>query len=54
MRRSNGRAVLVRYVELRRHADNDGDMLTAEGVRAAVALGELLSGGYQVVVSSET
>ncbi len=52
MRRSNGRAVLVRYVELRRHADNDGDMLTAEGVRAAVALGELLSGGYQVVVSS--
>ena len=52
MRGSNGEDVLARYVELRRHTDNDGDMLTAEGVQAAVALGELLSGCYQVIVSS--
>ncbi len=52
MRRSNGKAALARYVELRRHTDNDGDMLTADGVQAAVALGKLLSGGYQVIVSS--
>ena len=43
---------MARYVELRRHTDNDGDVLTAEGVQAAVALGELLSGDYQVIVSS--
>ena len=42
----------VRSVELRRHTDNQGDALTADGVQAAVALGKLLSGGYQVVVSS--
>ena len=41
-----------RYVELRRHTDNDGDTLTEEGVAAAVALGRSLSGGYQVIVSS--
>lgn len=52
MRASNRGLLLARYVELRRHTDNDGDMLTAEGVEAALALGELLRGGYQVVVSS--
>lgn len=41
---------MARSVELRRHTDNDGDVLTAGGVAAAVALG--LSGGYEVVVSS--
>jgi broad specificity phosphatase PhoE len=29
----------MRYVELRRHTDNDGDELTAEGVAAAQAIG---------------
>ncbi len=43
---------MARYVELRRHTDNDGDMLTADGVQAAVALGRSLSGGYRVIVSS--
>ena len=43
---------MARYVELRRHTDNDGDSLTADGVAAAVELGKSLSGGYQVVVSS--
>lgn len=43
---------MVRYVELRRHTDNDGDRLTAAGVQAAVELGRELRGGYRVVVSS--
>lgn len=29
----------MRYVELRRHTDNDGDALTAEGISAAEAIG---------------
>jgi broad specificity phosphatase PhoE len=41
-----------RYVELRRHTDNDGDILTEDGVAAAVALGRSLRGGYRLVVSS--
>lgn len=40
------------YVELRRHTDNDGDVLTPEGVRAALDIGRRLSGGYHVLVSS--
>jgi hypothetical protein len=47
MRGSHGEVVLARYVEPRRHTDNDGVLSTAEGVQAAFALGELLSGGYQ-------
>ncbi|MDJ0498977.1 MAG: histidine phosphatase family protein [Acidimicrobiia bacterium] len=43
---------MARYVELRRHTDNDGDSLTEEGVAAAVELGKSLIGGYQVIVSS--
>ena len=43
---------MARYVELRRHTDNDGDTLTEEGVAAAVELGKTLRGGYQIVVSS--
>ena len=37
-----GKAKMARYIELRRHADSDGDMLTEDGVRAAVALGKVL------------
>jgi hypothetical protein len=29
----------MRYVELRRHTDNDGDALTSDGVAAAEAIG---------------
>lgn len=43
---------MARYVELRRHTDNDGDQLTGDGVQAAVALGRVLSGGYRVIVST--
>jgi broad specificity phosphatase PhoE len=48
----DGKAVMARYIELRRHTDNDGDMLTKDGVRAAIALGKVLSGNYRVIASS--
>src|SRR5215218_3424969 len=43
---------MARYVELRRHTDNDGDALTEEGVRAALAIGQQLAGGYALLVST--
>jgi broad specificity phosphatase PhoE len=43
---------MARFLELRRHTDNDGDVLTADGVHAAVALGRSLSGPYHLVISS--
>jgi broad specificity phosphatase PhoE len=43
---------MARYIELRRHTDNDGDALTDEGVRAALDVGRELSGGYDLLVSS--
>ena len=43
---------MARFVELRRHTDNDGDVLTAEGVAAALRLGSGLAGGYRVAVST--
>lgn len=42
----------MKRIELRRHTDNDGDVLTAGGVRAAVDLGGDLGGPYDLVVSS--
>jgi broad specificity phosphatase PhoE len=44
--------MMTRYVELRRHTDNDGDRLTPAGVQAAIGLGRALRGNYRVVVSS--
>jgi broad specificity phosphatase PhoE len=43
---------MARYVELRRHTDSDGDALTEDGVRAALAIGRGLAGGYRLLVSS--
>jgi broad specificity phosphatase PhoE len=43
---------VVREIELRRHTDADGDILTADGVRAALAIGERLRGDYHVGVST--
>ena len=43
---------MARYVELRRHTDNDGDALTEEGVRAALEIGQQLAGGYALLVST--
>jgi broad specificity phosphatase PhoE len=43
---------MPRFVELRRHTDNDGDVLTDEGVAAALRVGAGLSGGYRLGVST--
>lgn len=43
---------VARYVELLRHTDNDGDLLTSEGVKQALEIGRRLGGGYRVAVSS--
>lgn len=43
----------MRYVELRRHTDNDGDALTPDGVAAAEAVGrDRLSPPYAAFVST--
>jgi broad specificity phosphatase PhoE len=39
-------------VELRRHTDSDGDVLSAEGVAAALKIGQRLRGGNVLAVSS--
>lgn len=44
---------MAKEIELRRHTDNDGDVLTPEGIEAAVAIGRRLSGGYRFVAASE-
>jgi broad specificity phosphatase PhoE len=41
-----------KQVELRRHTDNDGDVLSSEGVRAALEIGARLEGGYDLGVST--
>ena len=43
---------MARYVELRRHTDNDADLLTEEGVRSALEIGRRLTGPYVLLVSS--
>lgn len=43
---------MSKEIELRRHTDNNGDVLTPEGVAAAVTIGGGLSGGYRVVATS--
>ncbi len=43
---------MAKEVELRRHTDNDGDVLTPDGVAAAVGIGRRLEGGYNLVASS--
>ena len=41
-----------RGIELRRHTDADGDVLTGDGVRTALAIGARLSGDYDLAVST--
>jgi len=43
---------MAKYVELRRHTDNEADMLTPEGVRVAVEIGSRLAGSYDLLVST--
>jgi broad specificity phosphatase PhoE len=42
----------MRTVELRRHTAAENDVLTPEGVEAALTIGAKLAGGYAVAVSS--
>lgn len=42
---------MAQVIELRRHTANDGDVLSAEGVRAAVTIGRTL-GPYDLIVST--
>ncbi|HEY3195937.1 MAG TPA: hypothetical protein VGK42_11950 [Candidatus Dormibacteraeota bacterium] len=43
---------MARVVELRRHTEADGDVLTPIGVRAAVDIGTRLDAGYDLLISS--
>ena len=43
---------MAKQLELRRHTDNDGDMLTEEGIEAALQIGRGLRGGYALLVST--
>src|SRR6266508_2219868 len=43
---------MSRFVELRRHTENDDDVLTNEGVAAALRIGGGLVGGYRLGVST--
>jgi len=43
---------MTKYIELRRHTDADGDVLTPEGVQAAIQIGSRSTGGYDLVVST--
>jgi broad specificity phosphatase PhoE len=43
---------MPRFLELRRHTDNDGDVLSPKGITAAVTLGATLSGNYEAVWTS--
>ena len=41
---------MAKTIELRRHFPNDGDVLSPEGVKAAVKAGKKLAGPYQMAV----
>ena len=43
---------MKREIELRRHTDADGDVLTGEGVRAALEIGRRLDRDYDLAVST--
>ncbi|MPZ54705.1 MAG: hypothetical protein GEU79_18595 [Acidimicrobiia bacterium] len=43
---------LAKRIELRRHTANDGDVLTDEGITAAIAIGRRLDARYTLVASS--
>jgi broad specificity phosphatase PhoE len=44
--------VVKKEIEVRRHTDAGGDVLTDEGVRAALAIGARLGGNYDVAFST--
>src|SRR2546430_564800 len=44
--------VVSKVVELRRHTDAEGDVLTASGVRVAVEIGRSIEGDFELLISS--
>src|SRR2546423_14415384 len=44
--------VVSKVVELRRHPDAEGDVLTASGVRVAVEIGRSIEGDFDLLISS--
>jgi Histidine phosphatase superfamily (branch 1) len=45
-------AQVAREIELRRHTDADGDVLTTDGVATALEIGGRLRGGYHLAIST--
>ena len=43
---------MAKYIELRRHTDDDDDMLSPQGVSQALEVGARLDGGYEALVST--
>ncbi len=43
---------MAKYVELRRHTDNNDDVLTPDGMRTALEIGSRLTGSYDLLVST--
>jgi broad specificity phosphatase PhoE len=43
---------MPKVIELRRHTDSEGDVLTPDGVQAAVEIGSRLDGDYDLLVST--
>ena len=43
---------MAKYVEVRRHTDNDDDVLSEEGIRHALEIGGGLGGAYELLVST--
>ena len=46
------RTTVARELEIRRHTDNDGDVLTPDGISNAVKIGQNLTGDFELVVST--
>ena len=44
--------MVSKVVELRRHTDAEGDVLTASGVRVAVEIGRSIEGDFDLLISS--
>jgi len=44
--------VMTKTIDLRRHTDADGDVLTSDGVRTALEIGRRIQGSYDVMISS--
>ena len=50
--RGDRQRIVAKRIELRRHTDNDGDVLTPDGARAALEIGSRLGGDYALLVST--